>query len=69
MTPPMRLLAAAIILLALLGGCGDRAAPVPAGAQLVHVVIDESGVRLDPATVPAGDVYVVLDTPASSIGP
>jgi len=34
----------------------------------VHVVIAGSEVRLEPATVTAGDVYVVLDSPGSSVG-
>jgi hypothetical protein len=45
-------------------GCGSGSTPIPAGAQEVHVVITESEVRLDPATVRAGDVYLVLDAPA-----
>lgn len=48
--------------------CGRGQAPIPAGAQQVHVVIARSTVRLDPDTVPAGDVYVVLDAPGSSVG-
>jgi len=48
------------MLAAVLAGCG-RATPIPAGAQVVHVVISESGVRLDPATVHPGDVWLVLD--------
>jgi hypothetical protein len=43
-------------------GC-SRSAPIPAGAQQVHVVITESSVRLAPSTVRAGDVYLVLDAP------
>jgi len=49
-------------------GCGRGRTPVPPGAQLVHVSVVGSEVRLDPATVSAGDVYVVLDTPGSSVG-
>lgn len=49
-------------------GCGRGQTPIPPGAQQVHVVVTESEVRLDPATVRAGDVYVVLDTPGSSVG-
>ncbi len=48
-------------------GCG-RAWPIPPGAQEVHVVVTASEVRLDPVIVRAGDVYVVLDTPGSSVG-
>jgi len=51
-----------------LAGCGRGQTPIPYGAQQVHVQVIGSEVRLDPATVPAGDVYVVLDTPRSSVG-
>jgi hypothetical protein len=44
-------------------GCGQGAEPVPPGAQLVHLVATQSEVRLDPATVHAGDVYLELDEP------
>ena len=63
-----QLLMMSIILLGLLANCGGRATSIPAGAQQVHVAVTESGIRLDPAIVPAGDVYVVLDTPGSSVG-
>lgn len=49
-------------------GCGRGQTPIPSGAQEVHVVIVGSEVRLDPATVRAGDIYVVLDTLGSSVG-
>jgi len=64
----MRLFATSLILAAVLASCGGRATPIPAGSQQVHVAVTESGIRLDPASVPAGDVYVVLDTPGSSVG-
>lgn len=51
-----------------LAGCGRGQTPIPYGAHQVHVQVIGSEVRLDPATVPAGDVYVVLDTPRSSVG-
>lgn len=44
-------------------GCGREQAPIPPGAQVVHVVATEAHVRLDPATVRAGDVYLMLDEP------
>lgn len=54
------------VTLALIGsamiGC-SRATSIPAGAQVVHVAVSESFVRLDPATVRAGDVYLELDEP------
>src|SRR6266516_7805996 len=69
---PMRPLSTAVLLLGslagILAGCGRGQAPIPAGAQEVHVVVLESGLRLDRATVRAGDVYVVLETPRSSVG-
>jgi hypothetical protein len=49
-------------------GCGRGQEAVPAGAQLVSVNATESEVRLDPPTVRAGEVYVVLETPGSSVG-
>ena len=51
-----------------LAGCGRGQTAIPPGAHLVHVEVIGSEVRLDPVTVPAGDVYVVLDTPGSSVG-
>lgn len=52
----------------LLVACGRGQEAVPAGAQLVAVSVTGSAVRLEPATVRAGDVYVVLETPGSSVG-
>lgn len=59
--PPATL---AMLLAAGLVGCGPGHEPIPPGAQQVHIVITESEVRLDPASVRAGDVYLVLDAPA-----
>jgi hypothetical protein len=49
-------------------GC-DAHAPivVPSGAQVVHAVIDGGTVRLAPATAHAGEVYLVVDTPDTSL--
>ena len=57
-----------VLAMLLLVGCGRGQEAVPAGAQLVGVSVTGSEVRLDPATVRAGDVYVVLETPGSSVG-
>jgi hypothetical protein len=57
-----------LVLLMIILGCGPSQAPIPPGAQQVHVVVTGAEVRLMPATVRAGDVYVVLDTPGSSVG-
>ncbi len=51
------------LLAGVLIGCGRGQTPVPPGAQVVHVVATGSEVRLDPANVHAGDVYLVLDEP------
>jgi hypothetical protein len=40
--------------------------PIPSGAQQVHVTASESDVTLHPATVAAGDVYLVLGGEAVS---
>lgn len=68
----MRLFLTAVVplglLAALLVACGRGQRPIPPGAQQVHVVVSASGVHLEPDTVRAGDVYVVLDTPRSSVG-
>ena len=50
-------------LLFVLAGC-SRGTAIPAGAQQVHVDIGPTEVRIQPATVHAGDVYLVLDSPA-----
>ena len=50
-------------LVGVLAGCGQSAATVPPGAQLVHLVATRSEVRLDVASVHAGDVFIQLDEP------
>ena len=57
-----------LLLVIAVAGCGRGQATIPPGGQQVHVAVTGSEVRLDPATVRAGDVYVVLDTPGSSVG-
>ena len=54
----------AALLTVSLAGCGPTHHPIPGGAQQVHVVVTDTEVRLDPSTVSAGDVYLVLDAPA-----
>ena len=54
------------VLALFLSGTVRGHAPVPAGAQVVHVAVAATA-RLNPATVNAGDIYVVLDTPRSSV--
>jgi hypothetical protein len=44
-------------------GCDRHREPIPPDAQVVHVVATLAEVRLDPATVRAGDIYLVLDEP------
>ena len=61
-------LATLVGLVCVVAACGRGQTPVPAGAQLVHVSVLGSEVRLDPPSAPAGNIYVVLDTPGSSVG-
>ena len=49
----------AATLLALAACAGN--APIPSGAQQVQITVTDAGVELQPATVAAGDVYIVLD--------
>jgi hypothetical protein len=51
------------LLVGVLMGCAQGQATVPAGAQLVHLVATVSKVRLSPASVHAGDVFLQLDDP------
>jgi hypothetical protein len=46
----------------LVGAC-SRSTAIPPGAQQVHVAITDAEVRLEPASVHAGDVYLVIDEP------
>jgi hypothetical protein len=61
-TRPLPLLLVAALLVA----C-RTADPIPSGAQQVHVAVTRSSVTINPKTVHAGDVYVVLDGPGQSV--
>jgi hypothetical protein len=66
----MKGLVRAILALVLVGGIPigcTGLTPVPSGAQQVHVTSTDSELHLQPATVRAGDVYVVLDGPRQSV--
>jgi hypothetical protein len=56
-----------IVLGLLLSGVVRSHSAVPAGAQQVEVEVTATEVRLMPASVRAGDIYLVLVTPRSSI--
>ncbi len=60
-----------LLILGLVGGiatgCRDGLTPVPSGAQRVHIADTDTSLSLQPATVRAGDVYVVLDGPRQSV--
>jgi hypothetical protein len=60
----LRYMAVALALAGTLGGC-ETATAIPAGAQQVHVDATGATVRLDPTTVRAGEVYLVVELPAS----
>lgn len=68
----MRQFSIAVLLIGLLAcivaGCGRARTPVPAGGQVIHIAVIESELQLDLGAVRAGDVYLVLDTPRSSVG-
>jgi hypothetical protein len=51
------------LLVSLVAGCGQSQVTVAPGAQLVHLVATDTDVRLDVASVRAGDVFVQLDDP------
>jgi hypothetical protein len=57
-----------VLAVLLVAACGRGQEAVPAGVQLVTITVTGSAVRLDPTTVRAGDVYVVLETPNASVG-
>ena len=54
-----------LALLGALGGC-ETATAIPAGAQQVEVDATGPAVILRPATVHAGDVYLVVDLPQNN---
>jgi hypothetical protein len=64
-------LARRLAVLALVGGtaigCSGGLTPIPSGAQQVHVTDTDTSLRLEPSTVRAGDVYVVLDGPRQNV--
>jgi hypothetical protein len=59
-----------ILLIGLLAGgligC-EGSTSIPSGAQEVHVLATTTSVRVDPASVHAGDVYLVLDVPNAGV--
>ena len=54
------------LLFVLLIGCTTTTA-IPRGAQTVNVAATDSAVRVDPAAVHTGDVYLVLDVPQRGV--
>jgi hypothetical protein len=60
--PRSRAAGIAATLVALAACTGN--APIPSGAQQVQITVTDSGVALQPASVPAGEVYLVLDSGA-----
>lgn len=68
----MRRSAKLVVILGLLAGaaasCGRGQTTIPPGGQQVRIVVTGPEVRLEPDTARAGDVYLVLDTPGTSVG-
>jgi len=61
-------IATVVGLVCVLAACARGQTPIPPSAQQVHVSVVGPEVRLQPASAAAGDIYVVLDTPGSSVG-
>jgi hypothetical protein len=59
---------AAMAMVGSIAGCEPQPVAIPAGAQQVAVAVTTTTVSLTPATVPAGDVYMVLSFPAGGPG-
>ena len=57
----MRIARIALLIVTLVG-CATSTA-IPPGAQTVNIVATDSAVRVDPAAVHAGDVFLSLDVP------
>lgn len=68
MRPTSTTLGLVVLAIVVLAGCGRGQAAIPAGSQVVVVVATESEVDLEPATVHAGAVYILPETPGSSVG-
>ncbi len=56
-----------LLMAAAISACEPGAIVVPSGGQAVHVIVSGDGVRLEPRTVRAGDVYLVLDQPGANV--
>ncbi len=50
-----------------IGACEPGAIVVPSGGQAIHVIVNGDAVQLEPLTVRAGDVYVVLDQTGTNV--
>ena len=49
-----------------LAGC-ERALVIPSGAQTVHATVTRDSVRLEPATLHAGMVYITVDSDGAEL--
>ncbi len=52
---------------ALFAACSAGPIAVPDGAQEVHVVVSGDSVTIMPATIRAGDAYIILDVAGTSV--
>jgi hypothetical protein len=57
---------AGLLVAAALGGC-ERALVIPSGAQTVHATVTRDWVRIAPASVHAGMVYLTVDTDGTEL--
>ena len=61
-----RVVIALSLMVGVASGCGGLTS-IPSGAQQVHIADTETSLDLQPSTVRAGEVYVVLDGPRQSV--
>ena len=65
--PSFRAVVVPLLVAGVLAGCSPGPITVPPGGQKVHGVVDGDTVRLEPGIVRAGEVYLVIDNPGTSV--
>ena len=60
-------LAVGLLVTIALAGCEPGPIAIPPGAQEIHAIVSGDTVRLEPATVQAGTIYLVVDAPGTTV--
>lgn len=60
-------LAVGLLVTIALAGCEPGPVAIPPGAQEIHAIVSGDSVRLEPPTVQAGTIYLVLDEPRREV--